>query len=93
MWGLVSNPKSLWCFDDLGTRSGSETAYDIVFELFERRTGLPMVISTNLDSAAIAKMYDERIADRLDAGFALTMTGSSRRKGAAVSINIDKGKG
>ena len=90
IWGLVDEPNSLWCLDDLGTRAGSESGYDIVFELFERRTGLPLIISTNLTTAEIAKMYDERIADRVDAGVSLNMTGRSRRKGAAVSINIDR---
>jgi len=89
LWGLADNKNSLWCMDDLGTRKGTETGYDIVFELFERRTGRPTIISTNLSNEEIAKLYDERIADRLDAGATINISGRSRRKGRAANVDIE----
>lgn len=91
LWGLADDEKSLWCLDDLGTRKGSESAYDIVFELLERRTGRPMIVSTNLDKEGITDLYDERIADRISAGVVIEMNGNSRRTGAKVKVQLDAG--
>ena len=88
LWGLAERATSLWCLDDLGTRKLTESGYDIVFELFERRTGLPLVVSTNLTKAEITKAYDERISDRIGAGVIIEMLGESRRKGSKVSVQL-----
>ena len=50
-----------------------------MFLLLERRLGKKTVITTNQTGAEIAKLYDDRIRDRLLAGTSVVFKGESRR--------------
>ena len=86
LWSLADNEHSLWCLDDFGTRSMSDAAFDVVFELLERRTGKPLIVSTNLNNSAIRELYDDRIADRMASGVEIEIVGESRRQGKLFKV-------
>lgn len=87
LWQFVEDPQQLWCFDDFGTRDVTASAFDIVFELIDRRGRRPMIVTSNLSLDDIAELYDARIADRLGAGTVIECTGRSRRKGTRNKVN------
>jgi len=86
LWEFVENPKALWCIDDVGTRAASESAFDIIFDLIDKRAGLPTILTSNLDLPALSEVFDARIADRLNAGTVVELTGTSQRKGKRFKV-------
>ena len=64
----------------------SDAAFDVVFELLERRTGKPLIVSTNLNNSAIRELYDDRIADRMASGVEIEIVGESRRQGKLFKV-------
>jgi len=86
LWEFAQDDTTLWCIDDFGTRTVSEAAFDIVFELIDRRVGKPTIITSNLSLIEIGEMYDDRIADRLRAGTVIELTGESRRTGKRFKV-------
>ena len=66
--------------DDLGIRKPSEAVYQTLFDLLEWRKGKPLIITTNKAISELAKMYDDRIVDRLTAGTVVKFEGCSRRQ-------------
>ncbi|MCR9197781.1 MAG: hypothetical protein NXI04_04015 [Planctomycetaceae bacterium] len=66
--------------DDLGIRKPSEAVYQTLFDLLEWRKGKPLIITTNKAISDLAKMYDDRIVDRLTAGTVVKFEGRSRRQ-------------
>ena len=81
LWELVDNPRSLWCIDDVGTKKASESASEIFGELIDRRTGMPTILTSNFGLSELAKLYDARTIDRLNAGTVFELTGDSLREG------------
>lgn len=86
LWEFASSPTALWCIDDFGTRGVSDSAFDIIFELIDRRSKRPTIITTNHDLNAIAELYDARVADRLAGGTVLKLEGQSRRRGVKRKV-------
>lgn len=86
LWSFVENDSELWCLDDFGTRGASESAFDIIFELIDRRAKRPTIITSNLGLRELGQLFDQRITDRIRAGTVIEVTGSSRRKGKAVKV-------
>lgn len=86
LWEFVENERALWCIDDVGTRSATESAFDIIFDLIDKRAGLPMILTSNLGLEGLAKVFDSRIADRINAGTIVNLTGESRRAGKKYKV-------
>ena len=84
LWQFVENGRELWCLDDFGTRGATESAFDIIFELIDRRAKRPTIITSNLGLSELVQLFDRRIADRISAGTVIEVTGKSRRKGRRV---------
>jgi DNA replication protein DnaC len=86
LWQFAADANSLWCLDDFGTRGLTDSAFDVVFELIDRRVGKPTIVTSNLDLQGITDLYDDRIADRLRAGTVIELTGESRRTGKRYRV-------
>ena len=72
--------------DDLGTRSPSDTQYDILRELIDGRFQMPTLITSNLKPDEIEKVYDGRIGSRLLGGVWYEFKGQDRRLDKSVYI-------
>jgi hypothetical protein len=78
-WLLASSPELL-VLDEVGMREVvSDTAYESLWSLLECRRGRPLVLVSNLDLEALARVYDGRITSRLTMGTVLTIKGPDRR--------------
>ena len=66
-------------FDDLGHRTATDSQYEIIYELLNRRGKKPAVYSSNLSPAGILKIFDDRVASRLSAGTVIHLTGNDAR--------------
>lgn len=69
--------------DELGSREKvSDFAYETVKWAIDERVnnGLPLILISNCDGAAIAKLYDDRIASRAASGTIVRFTGDRRIK-------------
>ena len=86
LWRFGENDRELWCLDDFGTRGATESAFDIIFELVDRRARRPMIISSNLGLRELEARFDRRIADRIKAGTVIEVAGRSRRKGKNIKV-------
>ena len=86
LWQFAESDQELWCIDDFGTRQVTETAFDIVFELIDRRSSRPTIVTSNLCLQELSELFDRRIADRLASGTVVEVTGKSRRKGKRVRV-------
>ena len=82
------NNFDLVVFDDLGTENNSDTVQKMVYNIIDSRyrSGLPMIITTNLTIEVITKsdiIDKERIYDRIiERCFPINVTGNSRRRKA-----------
>lgn len=65
--------------DDIGLRNATDSAFEIIFELVNRRVGLPTLFTSNCDLDGIASTYDDRVASRLSAGTVIEMRGHDKR--------------
>lgn len=70
---------SLAVFDDVGIRDPSPAAYEIFYLMVESRKGKPTIYTSNLDAAALNRLYDARIASRLLCGTRIRVRGTDRR--------------
>jgi len=68
-------------FDDILTRNPTPAQADIAYELCKARLDKPTIYTCNLDPAAIAKVLDERFADRVLSGTIIKFKGKSMRTG------------
>ncbi|MGZ0174330.1 MAG: ATP-binding protein [Planctomycetales bacterium] len=86
LWSLADETAVLWCLDDFGTRTVTEAGFDIVYQLIDRRTAKPTIVTSNLSLREIADLHDDRVADRLKAGSVIEVTGQSRRIGKRYRV-------
>lgn len=83
----IESPDALF-LDDIGLRSPTDSQYEILYELIDRRMGKPLFLSSNLSLGEIAKLYDDRIASRIGAGLRLEFTGEDRRRTRAKAVRV-----
>ncbi len=88
LWRVRIDQPSLLVLDDLGTRKPTESQYEIIFELIDRRQGKPLVVSTNHSPEALGKVFDDRIASRLSAGTVIDFPLVDRRKEAGTRFRV-----
>lgn len=67
--------------DEMGIRAVTDTHYEVVHEMLDRREGCGLICVSNHTLEAIASIYDRRTADRLGAGCQFELNGESRRTG------------
>ncbi len=78
-WRGVSRAP-LIVLDELGCRERpSDAHYDAVKQCVDERMGKPFVAISNHGPAALAKLYDDRIASRLACGTVIGLRGADRR--------------
>lgn len=66
--------------DELGTRErASDHAYEVTKRLIDAREFRPLVVISNLDMDALAKVYDDRVTSRLGRGTVLHVEADDRR--------------
>jgi DNA replication protein DnaC len=66
--------------DEIGCRDRvRDFAFNSVKTLIDVRENLPLIVVSNLDLAAIERLYDERIASRLGSGTVCELAGEDRR--------------
>jgi hypothetical protein len=66
--------------DELGTKDKvTDTAYEVVQDLLDRREGWPLVVISNHPPEVIGELYDSRIVSRCEAGTKVNYTGPDRR--------------
>lgn len=79
LWKKVQ-ASPLVVLDELGCRDTvSDHHYEVVKGVIDKRQGRPLIAVSNLGSKLLAKVYDDRITDRLWAGTVVEFTGESRR--------------
>lgn len=74
--------------DDLGLRKPTDSAYEVVYKLFNSRIERPMVVTGNLDESALAEVYGRRIKSRVCAGTVISCSGNDRRDAKAVRVKV-----
>lgn len=79
LWRTRVEQPDILFVDDLGVRSPTESQYEIIYELVERRGTRPTYYSTNLKPGELAKVFDARVASRLLRGTVIDVKGSDRR--------------
>lgn len=65
--------------DDVGIRSASESVFEIVYEIVNRRGRRPAIYTSNVDPQRLRAIYDDRVASRMLAGTIIEVTGADRR--------------
>ncbi len=79
LWTVLARTP-LFVLDDLGARKTvTDGQYDCVKRLLDEREGSPLVVLSNLSIAALAGVYDDRVASRLGGGTVLELVGDDRR--------------
>jgi DNA replication protein DnaC len=78
IWRRVASA-SLIVIDDIGTRTANDLRMEAMWRVLECRQRRPTILTSNLDQAAIARVFDERILSRLFAGTAIDLRGCDRR--------------
>lgn len=85
LFEMASNSNILWVIDELALENKTPSARDIMYDLLDCRQKRPTVVTCNLDLAAIADDYDDRVASRLACGMQLLVDGEDRRAQNGVS--------
>lgn len=78
-WEIRVDRPELLVIDDIGLRKATNSQFEIIFELVDRRVGLPTVFTSNCDLDGISATFDERISSRFSAGTVIEMNGPDRR--------------
>lgn len=66
--------------DDVGLRStANDTQYEALKMALDQRHGLPLLVTSNLDPAALGIVFDLRIMDRIGSGTVIKLEGKSMR--------------
>ena len=78
-WGWLGRAP-LVVLDELGSRDKvTDHHYDAVKRVLDERHGKPLAVASNHPLAALAKLYDDRVASRLAAGTVVRLQGRDRR--------------
>jgi chromosomal replication initiation ATPase DnaA len=75
---FVESP-ALVLVDDVGIRAPSDSAFEVVYELVNRRGKKPAIYTSNVAPDKLHTVYDGRVASRMLAGVAIHLTGKDRR--------------
>jgi hypothetical protein len=81
MWdGLDEIGREVVVLDDIGTRArASDAQFDALHRILLQRDGRPLIATSNLGLADLARVYDDRSASRLASGTVLQLDGPDQR--------------
>lgn len=78
-WSYVAS-LPLVILDDVGLRGqANDTQYEALKAVLDRRDGLPLIVTSNLDLPKLGIVFDLRVMDRLGCGTTVHLDGKSRR--------------
>lgn len=70
---------ALMLVDDVGIRAPSDSAFEVVYEMVNRRGKRPAIYTSNIAPDKLHTVYDGRVASRMLAGVAIHLKGKDRR--------------
>lgn len=79
LWNTKVIQPALLCVDDIGLRSPTDSQFEIIFDLIDKRGTKPVIYTSNLSMKQVHETYDNRIASRLLRGQPIEITGDDRR--------------
>lgn len=79
LWKRFVEVPKLLLVDDVAIRSPSDSAYEIVYELVNRRGRRPAIYTSNVGPDKLHEVYDGRVASRMLCGSIIRVTGEDRR--------------
>lgn len=78
-WAWIASVPLL-VIDDIGLRAtANDTQYEALKMALDQRESRPLILTSNLDTAGIGKIFDLRVMDRISGGTVVEITGKSRR--------------
>ncbi|MCA9026220.1 MAG: hypothetical protein KDA86_13510 [Planctomycetaceae bacterium] len=78
-WESNVDDASLFLLDDVGIRLPSDSVFEVIYELSNRRGTKPTVYASNLTPEQLANVFDARVASRMLRGTVIEVTGEDRR--------------
>jgi DNA replication protein DnaC len=79
LWGLYRR-YPLVVLDEIGLREkASDFQYRVLKRLIEERTGMPLVLISNLSLDGLRQIYDERMVSRITCGTVVRLDGPDQR--------------
>lgn len=88
VWRKFVNEPALLIVDDVGIREPSESMFEIVYELVNRRGKRPTIYTSNVNPKDLHRVYDGRVASRMLSGVAVEITGEDRRLSGLKMIRV-----
>lgn len=79
LWERFVDRPELILVDDVGIRAPSDSVYEIVYELVNRRGKRPAIYTSNIAPDKLHAVYDGRVASRMLCGTVIQLTGDDRR--------------
>lgn len=89
LWRVRVDQPGLLCVDDIGLRNPTESQFEIVYELVDRRGCKPVIYTSNLSPSTLQKTYDGRILSRMLQGLSIEVAGNDRRLSDSVSTRAE----
>lgn len=88
LWRVRVDQPGLLCVDDIGLRNPTESQFEIVYDLVNRRGDRPVIYTSNLTPRALQQTYDGRILSRMLQGITIEVTGNDRRLAKSISTKV-----
>lgn len=88
VWRKFVETPELLVVDDVGIRGPSESVFEIVYELVNRRGKRPTIYTSNVPPKDLHRVYDGRVGSRMLSGVAVEITGEDRRLANLKSIRV-----
>lgn len=88
LWRTRVDQPGLLCVDDIGLRNPTESQFEIVYELVDRRGSKPTIYTSNLSPKLLQQTYDGRILSRMLQGLTIEVTGNDRRLELAKGVRV-----
>lgn len=74
--------------NDIGLRSPSPAAYEILLGIIDMRLRRPLIVTSNLDPDQLEQVFDARIVSRLARGSVIQVVGPDRRAVGASFVRV-----
>lgn len=89
IWKTRVERPDLLFVDDIGLRAPTDSQYEIIYELINRRGDKPTIYTTNKSLTELGQMYDGRIKSRLGAGAIIEVKGQDRRTEGSAKKRVE----
>jgi predicted ATPase len=78
-WFKIVANAAVLCVDDVGIRSPTDSAYEVLFKLINAREGRPSFYTSNHSPSDLLAIYRKRILSRMTRGTVIHCTGEDQR--------------